>query len=88
MSNTSVLVLENLSIYNYETFDDKTDAIEFFTSMVKRYQRYADDENVSKDIRNGLLKFTFYDNSNKIMSVLIFGLSKQENEILSKHLEY
>jgi len=88
-NNLSVVVLENYNIYHCAEFDNKSRAIEYLKNKISTYEKdlNKNDCSTSIDVFSGLLKLTYNDNSDKIISIMICGLCKDQNETLKKELE-
>jgi hypothetical protein len=86
----SVIQLENYDIYGAKEFKSEKDAIEYFEKEIKGYQKVLDEYDVeydiTKDIYAGMIKVTYNDDSDKVASFLICGLSLSQNKKLMNEL--
>lgn len=80
MSKISVVILQNHNTYDCKEFINETEAIQHFKDLIISHMKILNkcDYYISKDVFAGLIKITFSDDSDKIMSFLICGLSSDD----------
>lgn len=86
----SVVELENYDVYGDDEFRSENKAIQKFKEEIKGYERilkqYNVEYDISIDVLAGMLKVTYNDESDKIKSYIICGLSRLQNKKLKREL--